>query len=106
MMLAALTAEDVMAADETPVNVLDKTAPVPKDGKEDSWEGPEPGDLPRHPVHAQLYIMSIIGAWGSRGRRRGTSVCVPSHGRCRISLNMSVGMSTDGSSDKYLRRRC
>ncbi len=28
-MIAALTAEDVLAADETPVNVLDKTAPPP-----------------------------------------------------------------------------
>ena len=28
-MIAALTAEDVLAADETPVNVLDKTAPQP-----------------------------------------------------------------------------
>jgi hypothetical protein len=30
-MLAALAAEDVLAADETPVNVLDKTAPAPED---------------------------------------------------------------------------
>jgi hypothetical protein len=28
-MIAALTAEEVLAADETPVNVLDKTAPQP-----------------------------------------------------------------------------
>ena len=37
-MIAALAAEDVLAADETPVNVLDKTVPaaVPEDGKEDS----------------------------------------------------------------------
>jgi hypothetical protein len=39
-MTAALAAEDVLAADETPVNVLDKTVPapvpVPADGKEDS----------------------------------------------------------------------
>jgi hypothetical protein len=37
-MIAALAAEDVLAADETPVNVVDKTvpAPVPEDGKEDS----------------------------------------------------------------------
>ena len=28
-MLAALAAEDVLAADETPVNVLDRTAPQP-----------------------------------------------------------------------------
>ena len=36
-MIAALAAEDVLAADETPVNVVDKTvpAPVPEDGKED-----------------------------------------------------------------------
>ena len=37
-MIAALAAQGVLAADETPVNVLDKTvpAPVPEDGKEDS----------------------------------------------------------------------
>jgi transposase len=35
-MIAALAAEDVLAADETPVNVLDKTAPAPEDGKQDS----------------------------------------------------------------------
>jgi hypothetical protein len=37
-MIAALTAEDVLAADETPVNVLDRTVPtpLPADGKEDS----------------------------------------------------------------------
>jgi transposase IS66 family protein len=37
-MTAALAAEDVLAADETPVNVLDKTgpAPVPDAGREDS----------------------------------------------------------------------
>ena len=32
-MIAALAAEDVLAADETPVNVLDKTAPRPRHGK-------------------------------------------------------------------------
>ena len=32
-MIAALTAEDVLAADETPVNVLDKTAPRPAPGE-------------------------------------------------------------------------
>jgi hypothetical protein len=38
-MIAALTTEDVLAADETPVNVLDKTAPEPaaaEEGKEDT----------------------------------------------------------------------
>jgi transposase len=41
-MLAALAGEDVLAADETPVNVLDKTAPRPApapDGEEDPDEG-------------------------------------------------------------------
>jgi transposase len=33
-MLAALAAEDVLAADETPVNVLDKTAPEPEEKDE------------------------------------------------------------------------
>ena len=32
-MLAALAAEEVLAADETPVNVLDKTAPGPRRGR-------------------------------------------------------------------------
>ena len=32
-MIAALAAEDVLAADETPVNVLDKTAPQPAPGE-------------------------------------------------------------------------
>ncbi len=38
-MIAALTTEDVLAAAETPVNVLDKTAPepaAPEEGKEDT----------------------------------------------------------------------
>ena len=38
-MIAALTAEDVLAADETPVNVLDKTAPQPAAREEE--EDPE-----------------------------------------------------------------
>jgi hypothetical protein len=38
-MIAALTAEDVLAADETPVNVLDKTAPQPAAPEQD--EDPE-----------------------------------------------------------------
>ena len=38
-MIAALTAEEVLAADETPVNVLDKTAPQPAaPGEEDPEE--------------------------------------------------------------------
>jgi hypothetical protein len=35
-MIAALAGEGVLAADETPVNVLGKTAPAPEDGKQDS----------------------------------------------------------------------
>jgi len=38
-MIAALTAQDVLAADETPVNVLDKTAPQPAGREQD--EDPE-----------------------------------------------------------------
>jgi hypothetical protein len=34
-MLTALAAEDVLAADETPVNVMDKTAPVPAPEEKD-----------------------------------------------------------------------
>ena len=44
-MLAALTAEDVLAADETPVNVLDRTAPpAPAAG-----EAPEAGEKEKDP---------------------------------------------------------
>jgi hypothetical protein len=35
-MIAALAGEGVLAADETPVNVLGRTAPAPEDGKQDS----------------------------------------------------------------------
>jgi transposase len=38
-MLAALAAEDVLAADETPVNVLDRTAPAAGDEEADPEEG-------------------------------------------------------------------
>ena len=41
-MLAALAAENVLAADETPVNVLGKTAPQPA-GREEKEEDPEEG---------------------------------------------------------------
>jgi hypothetical protein len=37
-MIAALTAEDVLAADETPVNVLDKTGPAPEPDREEDPE--------------------------------------------------------------------
>ena len=40
-MLAALTAEDVLAADETPVNVLDKTPPQPAGQEEEKEDDPE-----------------------------------------------------------------
>src|SRR5450759_2874924 len=40
--LAALAAENVLAADETPVNVLGKTAPQPA-GREEKEEDPEEG---------------------------------------------------------------
>ena len=41
-MLAALAGEDVLAADETPVNVLDKTAPQPAArGREDEADPEE-----------------------------------------------------------------
>jgi hypothetical protein len=41
-MLAALAAGRALAADETPVNVLDKSAPQPA-GREDEEEG-DPGE--------------------------------------------------------------
>jgi hypothetical protein len=47
-MIAALTAEDVLAADETPVNVLDKTGPAPEPDRE---EDPEEKDG-RHAARA------------------------------------------------------
>ena len=40
-MIAALTAEDVLAADETPVNVLGKTAPQPAAREEEQEKDPE-----------------------------------------------------------------
>ena len=40
-MIAALTAEDVLAADETPVNVLGKTAPRPAAREEEEEKDPE-----------------------------------------------------------------
>lgn len=43
-MLAALTAEDVLAADETPVNVLDKTVPQAVEPEEKEQADPEEKD--------------------------------------------------------------
>ena len=46
-MLAALAGEKTLAADETPVNVLDKTAPPPPPGgvkKEQEEQDPEEKD--------------------------------------------------------------
>ena len=43
-MIAALTAEDVLAADETPVNVLDKTVPRPAARDEGREKDPEEKD--------------------------------------------------------------
>ena len=42
-MIAALSAEDVLAADETPVNVLDKTAPTPTPAPEKEKEKEKDG---------------------------------------------------------------
>jgi len=53
-MIAALTAEDVLAADETPVNVLDKTGPAPEPDRE---EDPEEKDG-RHAAGAP-YVLII-----------------------------------------------
>ena len=41
-MIAALAAEDVLAADETPVNVLDKTVPPPVQAGEEPEQGKNP----------------------------------------------------------------
>ena len=43
-MIAALSAEDVLAADETPVNVLDKTPPSPEEKDEAGEKDPEETD--------------------------------------------------------------
>jgi transposase len=43
-MIAALSAEDVLAADETPVNVLDKTPPPPAEEETDEAGEEDPGD--------------------------------------------------------------
>ena len=50
-MEAALAAEDALAADETPVNVLDKTAPAQPGGQEDKDEA-DPGEEGKAPAGA------------------------------------------------------
>ena len=52
-MLAALAAENVLAADETPVNVLGKTAPQPA-GREDKEEDPEEGQAAAGAPHVLI----------------------------------------------------
>ena len=50
-MLAALAAEDVLAADETPVNVLDRTAPPARGGGAGTRQDPEEKDGKAAPAH-------------------------------------------------------
>jgi hypothetical protein len=73
-MLAALAAEDVLAADETPVNVLDGTAPAgpaPEDGGEADPEGKTAAGAPhalitRTPDGRLTYLQAIAS------RRKGS----------------------------------
>jgi transposase len=70
-MLAALAAEDVLAADETPVNVLDRTAPAPEDGGEADPEGETAAGAPhalvtRTPDGRLTYLQAIAS------RRKGS----------------------------------
>jgi transposase len=61
-MIAALSAEDVLAADETPVNVLDKTPPAPeeekkekeKDGAAEKDPGEKDGNSPAGAPHVLI----------------------------------------------------
>jgi hypothetical protein len=48
-MLAALAGEDVLAADETPVNVLDGTAPAPAAGEDGAGPGEKDGNAAGSP---------------------------------------------------------
>jgi len=81
-MLAALAGEDVLAADETPVNVLDKTAPRPApapDGEKDPEE--KDGKSPAGAPHVLIIrtpdgrLTSLL-ALGSR-RKGSVAAAVP-----------------------------
>jgi len=82
-MIAALTAEDVLAADETPVNVLDRTAPAPEEGKEDSDPDEKEGKaaaggphvlITRTPDRRLTFLQAIAS------RRKAAIAAGPSHG--------------------------
>ena len=78
-MAAALAAEDVLAADETPVNVLDKT-PLPAPAADDAGEAdPEEKEAGRRPPPGRRTC------WSSPRRTRGCGSCSPwpPQGRCR-----------------------
>jgi transposase len=73
-MLAALTAEEVLAADETPVNVLDKTPPAPApegedeaDPEEDKPASGSPHVLITRTPDGRLTFLQAIGS-----RRKGS----------------------------------
>jgi hypothetical protein len=76
-MIAALTAEDVLAADETPVNVLDRTARAPEEGKEDSDPEEKEGKAAAGAPHVlitrtpdgRLTLLQAIAS--PQGRHRG-----------------------------------
>ena len=80
-MLAALTAEEVLAADETPVNVLDKTPPAPAPEEKDEAD-PEEEDKPA-PGSPHVLItrtpdgrLTFLQAIGSR-RKGSVAAAVP-----------------------------
>jgi transposase len=99
-MIAALAAEDVLAADETPVNVLDKTvpAPVPEDGKEDSDPEEKEGKAAAGAPHMLITRtpdgrLTFLQAIGSRRKAAiaaglpagsGTGSCLNLAGRLQV----------------------
>jgi len=82
-MLAALAGEDVLAADETPVNVLDKNAPAPEpaageDGQDKDPEEEKPASGSPHVLITRTPDgrLTFLQAIGSR-RKGSVAVAVP-----------------------------
>jgi transposase len=84
-MLAALTAEEVLAADETPVNVLDKTPPAPAPEEKDEADPEEPEEKDGKPASGSPHMLitrtpdgrlTFLQAIGSR-RKGSVAAAVP-----------------------------
>ena len=89
-MIAALAAEDVLAADETPVNVLDKTVPPPRRrGRAGAGRGPggEGGKAAAGAPHVliirtpdgRLTFLQAIGSRRKDAIAAGLRPCSPGH---------------------------